>query len=150
MSEKPLSHDLIRVIEKLNVLYHEMRNEVNKTLLPMALSLSKLRVLKVIQDTPQCYASSIMDCLNFTSRSVTEALDYLLLAGFITREKESGNRKVKIVRLTTAGEIILAKAMSERDRKLNELLSCMNNSDLEMFQDVINRMFISYKSMKGS
>ena len=148
MSEEYQPNGLISVIEKLNRLYHEMRNEVNKALLPMDLSLSKLRVLKIVQETPQCYASSIMERLNFSSRSVTESVDFLSSAGFITRGKEVGNRKVKIIKLTESGEIILAKAMYERDKKLNELLSCVDDDDLKIFQNVISRVFTSYYGIK--
>ncbi|HGL5372362.1 TPA: MarR family transcriptional regulator [Citrobacter farmeri] len=80
---------LTRGIDQINWLHHKFKTEVNCALVEhnIPLTLSKLRVLDVIAHTPHCRAKEIIEILGFSPRTVTEALDYLDIKGFILRKK---------------------------------------------------------------
>lgn len=124
---------LTRGIDQINWLHHKFKTEVNCALvehnIPLTL-LSKLRVLDVIAHTPHCRAKEIIEILGFSPRTVTEALDYLDIKGFILRKKSKENRKDKILSLTQRGDSILSIAIEIRMAKLHELIEPLTEEQL--------------------
>ena len=110
----------------------QIKTEVNCALVEhnIPLTLSKLRVLDVIAHTPHCRAKEIIEILGFSPRTVTEALDYLDIKGFILRKKSKENRKDKILSLTQRGDSILSIAIEIRMAKLHELIEPLTEEQL--------------------
>ena len=123
---------LTRGIDQINWLHHKFKTEVNCALVEhnIPLTLSKLRVLDVIAHTPHCRAKEIIEILGFSPRTVTEALDYLDIKGFILRKKSKENRKDKILSLTLRGDSILSIAIEIRMAKLHELIEPLTEEQL--------------------
>ena len=123
---------LTRGIDQINLLHHKFKTEVNCALVEhnIPLTLSKLRVLDVIAHTPHCRAKEIIEILGFSPRTVTEALDYLDIKGFILRKKSKENRKDKILSLTQRGDSILSIAIEIRMAKLHELIEPLTEEQL--------------------
>ncbi|EON2560578.1 TPA: MarR family winged helix-turn-helix transcriptional regulator, partial [Klebsiella pneumoniae] len=123
---------LTRGIDQINWLHHKFKTEVNCALVEhnIPLTLSKLRVLDVIAHTPHCRAKEIIEILGFSPRTVTEALDYLDIKGFILRKKSKENRKDKILSLTQRGDSILSIAIEIRMAKLHELIEPLTEEQL--------------------
>ena len=123
---------LTRGIDQINWLHHKFKTEVNCALVEhnIPLTLSKLRVLDVIAHTPHCRAKEIIEILGFSPRTVTEALDYLDINGFILRKKSKENRKDKILSLTQRGDSILSIAIEIRMAKLHELIEPLTEEQL--------------------
>jgi len=123
---------LTRGIDQINWLHHKFMTEVNCALVEhnIPLTLSKLRVLDVIAHTPHCRAKEIIEILGFSPRTVTEALDYLDIKGFILRKKSKENRKDKILSLTQRGDSILSIAIEIRMAKLHELIEPLTEEQL--------------------
>ena len=113
-------------------IHHKFKTEVNCALVEhnIPLTLSKLRVLDVIAHTPHCRAKEIIEILGFSPRTVTEALDYLDIKGFILRKKSKENRKDKILSLTQRGDSILSIAIEIRMAKLHELIEPLTEEQL--------------------
>ncbi|MNG54583.1 MarR family protein [compost metagenome] len=142
------STDLVDVLERLNRLHHDFRNEVNSALINHGLTLSKVRVLKAIEEHEACNATDVMTVLSYSCRSVTESLESLEAAGLITRHKAPGNRKVKIITLTEPGKERLHLAMQIRNDILTALLSCLEGSELVLFSDIINKIWLNHGKSK--
>lgn len=87
-------------------------------------------MLDVIAHTPHCRAKEIIEILGFSPRTVTEALDYLDIKGFILRKKSKENRKDKILSLTQRGDSILSIAIEIRMAKLHELIEPLTEEQL--------------------
>ena len=123
---------LTRGIDQINWIHHKFKTEVNCALVEhnIPLTLSKLRVLDVIAHTPHCRAKEIIEILGFSPRTVTEALDYLDIKGFILRKKSKENRKDKILSLTQRGDSILSIAIEIRMAKLHELIEPLTEEQL--------------------
>ena len=123
---------LTRGIDQINWLHHKFKTEVICALVEhnIPLTLSKLRVLDVIAHTPHCRAKEIIEILGFSPRTVTEALDYLDIKGFILRKKSKENRKDKILSLTQRGDSILSIAIEIRMAKLHELIEPLTEEQL--------------------
>ncbi|HDR2590211.1 TPA: winged helix-turn-helix transcriptional regulator [Enterobacter ludwigii] len=142
------STDLVDALERLNRLHHDFRNEVNNALINHGLTLSKVRVLKAIEEHEACNATEVMAVLSYSCRSVTESLESLEVAGLITRHKTPGNRKVKIISLTEQGQDRLHLAMQVRNDILTTLLSCLEGSELVLFRNIINKIWLSHGQNK--
>ena len=143
------STDLVDVLERLNRLHHDFRNEVNKALITHGLTLSKVRVLKAIEEHTGCNATDVMAVLGYSCRSVTESLESLEIIGLITRHKAPGNRKVKIITLTEQGKVRLHFAMQIRNDLLTKRLLCLEGSELVSFQGIINKLWSEYDQTKA-
>lgn len=144
------STDLVDVLERLNRLHHDFRNEVNSALINHGLTLSKVRVLKAIEEHEACNATDVMTVLSYSCRSVTESLESLEAAGLITRYKAPGNRKVKIITLTEPGKDRLRLAMQVRNDILTALLSCLEENELVLFKWIINKIWFRHGQTKCS
>lgn len=139
-----LSTDLLSVIERLNRLHHDFRNDVNRALLNHGLTLSKVRVLHAVGESPGCNATHIMTTLNYSCRNVTESLESLELSGLISRKRIPGNRKVKIITLTEHGQDRLQMSMQIRDNILTQRLSCLDDHELILFKGIINKIYAEH------
>ncbi|MNG54817.1 hypothetical protein D3C79_128690 [compost metagenome] len=145
-----LSTDLVDVLERLNRLHHDFKNEVNKELIKYGLTLSKVRVLKAIEEHSGCNATDVMGILNYSCRSITESLESLELSELITRHKTPGNRKIKIITLTEQGKDRLYFAMQIRNLILTTLLSCLEETELTLFKGIINKIWFRHEQKKIS
>src|ERR1700754_1028578 len=79
-------------------------------------SLSQSMFLEVIQQTPRARWSDIAVALDYSPRTVTEAIDALERDGLVKRSPDPADRRAKILTITPKGTRELTTAQRARDR----------------------------------
>ncbi|GAA2584530.1 MarR family winged helix-turn-helix transcriptional regulator [Winogradskya consettensis] len=108
--------DLIRFETILwNTLDARLRAECDTTL-------GSLNILMVIDATPDCRVQEVAGALAITVGGASQSVDRLERAGLCIRTPHPRNRRSSILRLTAAGDKVLARAGAAFDRHLAALL----------------------------
>lgn len=100
-----------------------------------------LAILKMKENISQKELSYLLD---MSKQSLAELLAKLEKKGFINREPSSEDRRVSNISLTEKGKEA-AEFKDESEDKMN-FLDCLNEEELEIFLDYLNRIIEYYQS----
>src|ERR1700754_181936 len=92
-------------------------------------SLSQSMFLEVIQQTPRARWSDIAVALDYSPRTVTEAIDVLERDGLVRRSPDPADRRAKILTITPEGARELAKAQRARDRARGVFFGVLSDNE---------------------
>jgi MarR family transcriptional repressor of mepA len=127
---------------EIMVLSSEIKRNINKRIISDGLSGSKGKVLHYIaaHKNENIYQKDIEDEFNLRAASATELLQSLEKSGYIHRESSSlDRRKKKIILKPEASELSLL-AGKDLSALESDLISGIDNADLEIFRIVLGKM----------
>jgi len=103
-------------------------------------SLAQSMFLEVIQQTPQARWSDIAVALDYSPRTITEAIDALERDGLVKRTPDPTDRRAKILMMTPKGTRQLKKAVRARDRVRAECFGVLGDNERKRLFEMLERM----------
>lgn len=95
------------------------------------------RALRVIEEAPIRLAV-LADHLRVSPRAVTDVVDALSDAGFITVTPDPTDRRAKIARITADGVALASKLRADRARIAAEVFSALDPAQQEQLRDLLS------------
>jgi DNA-binding MarR family transcriptional regulator len=115
---------------------------------PQALSLTHARALKNLAECGPMTIGALAERVETTSAAVTQLVNGLERAGFVTRERaETGDRRVATVSLTDAGRARHAERQTHLERSLDEALTDLDAVEVESVAAVLRRLAELYDTL---
>lgn len=79
----------------------------------------------------------IATTLGLDKSTLMSIIDRLERQGYIVREADSSNRRIRIPRTTDAGQEVLAQSLAARDRAVDEVLAGFVDGDLAQLRTLL-------------
>ena len=115
---------------------------------PQALSLTHARALKNLAECGPMTIGALAERVETTSAAVTQLVNGLERAGFVTRERaETGDRRVATVSLTAAGRARHVERQSHLERSLDEALTDLDAAEVQSVAAVLRRLAELYDTL---
>lgn len=122
-------------------LYGGMRRWFDRAMIEQGASLAQTKLLIIIQnEAGRLRAADIADRFGVAPRTVTEGLDALERDGLVMRTQDLGDRRVKRLAITPAGEAAVAITEPMRRRLAHDILSVLNEEERENFHSAVRKL----------
>jgi MarR family transcriptional regulator, organic hydroperoxide resistance regulator len=115
---------------------------------PRALSLTHARALRSLAEHGPMTVGALAERVETTSAAVTQLVNGLVGAGFVTRERaETGDRRIATVALTPAGRARHAERQSDLERSLGDLVADLKPAQVQAAVMVLLRLADLYDTL---
>jgi MarR family transcriptional regulator, organic hydroperoxide resistance regulator len=115
---------------------------------PQALSLTHARALKSLAERGPMTIGALAERVETTSAAVTQLVNGLERAGFVTRERaETGDRRVATVSLTAAGRARHVERQAHLERALDGALADLDAVQVQTVATVLHRLAELYDTL---
>jgi len=94
-------------------------------------SFQHIGALMTIREEQPVLGKEIAQRLRLTPSSVTQAVDHLVKAGYVTREQDEKDRRAVRLRLTTEGEQLIQRIHEKRRQFLYVSTATLTDKELE-------------------
>jgi DNA-binding MarR family transcriptional regulator len=104
------------------------------------LYITEIHTIAIIGEKPGILQRELCDVMGLTKGRVSVIISNLEKKGFVIKGSDSNNNKELPLRLTDLGETAFEnheKQEEERNSKINELLSTLNQDELNKFNDIL-------------
>ena len=137
-----------RLIYITGMLWNTLNEGLEKTLSKVNLNNSKFNILMIIRyigGENGIQRNEISKQLLVTASNITKLLDKLESDGLITRNNKSGDRRVKIIKITPEGSSLIDEIWADYNKTANALTPNMTDDEL---QALIDKLVVWYKDIK--
>lgn len=137
-----------RLIYITGMLWNTLNEGLEKTLSKVNLNNSKFNILMIIRyigGENGIQQNEISKQLLVTASNITKLLDKLESDGLITRNNKSGDRRVKIIKITPEGSSLIDEIWADYNKTANALTPNMTDDEL---QALIDKLVVWYKDIK--
>ena len=137
-----------RLIYITGMLWNTLNEGLEKTLSKVNLNNSKFNILMIIRyigGENGIQQNEISKQLLVTASNITKLLDKLESDGLITRNNKSGDRRVKIIKITPEGSSLIDQIWADYNKTANALTPNMTDDEL---QALIDKLVVWYKDIK--
>ena len=137
-----------RLIYITGMLWNTLNEGLEKTLSKVNLNNSKFNILMIIRyisGENGIQQNEISKRLLVTASNITKLLDKLESDGLITRNNKSGDRRVKIIKITPEGSSLIDEIWADYNKTANALTPNMTDDEL---QALIDKLVVWYKDIK--
>lgn len=128
----------VMIIDRLWQLYLVMNRTTNKSEVRSAYR-GQGKVLNILKDSSEITRAELGERVDIGRQSLSALLLKLEKSGYILREVDPADRRRLIIRLTEKGRTA-ANAADKRTSPLPSLLECLNEQELLMFNDCLERI----------
>jgi DNA-binding MarR family transcriptional regulator len=116
---------------------HRVRKTVDDRMAAQNLSLARTKVLQVLDRSGAVHQAALATELGFAARSVTQAVEGLERDGLVRRTQHPGDRRAKLVTLTTAGTAALAAGTAAGAQALHQIFGGLDQKRLASLADLL-------------
>ena len=137
-----------RLIYITGMLWNTLNEGLEKTLSKVNLNNSKFNILMIIRyigGENGIQQNEISKQLLVTASNITKLLDKLESDGLITRNNKSGDRRVKIIKITPEGSSLIDEIWADYNKTANALTPNMTDDELDALTD---KLVTWYKDIK--
>lgn len=117
--------DQIQAIRKFNRFYTNFLGLLNETLLDSPVTLTEARILFEIINLPDCNAKELIDILNLDRGYMSRVLKRLERIGLIERVTHPGDKRIRTLRLTHDGKLLMNKIDRDASNHIGGLLNVL-------------------------
>ena len=132
-------HNLISVSKQFAWVYLRLQRLIDRNLSRHGASLAKIRLLAFLDEGPK-RSTDIASFFGLAPRTVTQAIDALEAAGHLRRMPAPGDRRAKLLELTTEGRAILDQAQPLYEAILSRTMGALSQDELDLFSDMLNKV----------
>lgn len=121
-----------------------IEKEIESSLKPFNLSISKFNILMIIKHQGGENGLSQIDIgkrLIVTASNMTKMLDKLYSDGFIERVPQTKDRRVNLIKITPKGSELLDKAWVDYSVKIQKITSLIDDKELKSFSGTLLKWF---------
>lgn len=102
--------------------------------------LSDFAVLEVLLHKGPLPVQEIAAKVLLTSGSMTAALDRLERRGLIERKEDEHDRRIRVVRLTASGKVVMRPAFAEHTRAMEQAVAGIGRADREILIELLRNV----------
>jgi len=128
---------------KIRRLKHSIINELNEILRAFDIRIMDFAILCIVDANPGLYQNGITKLLGAEPPAVVLALDRLEKGGSLTRQASMDDRRLRTLRLTTAGKKLLKKVMARVDQQETRLKQAAGRN-LPAFISALDKLMTAY------
>ncbi len=138
--------ELARAAYTLSASDARLRGRATRT--PGALSLAHARALRVLAERGPMTVGALAERVETTSAAVTQLINGLAKAGYVTRERaETGDRRIATVSLTATGRARHDDRQARLDHSLGEALADLDAAQVRSATAVLRRLADLYDTL---
>lgn len=135
-TKQQLAAEVMASIIRLN---KERMREKNAYLRPHDLTTQQAWLLAELPEDVGAPIGTLADAMQCHSSNLTGMVDRLEARGLVTRRSDPGDRRVKLVALTPAGQALRAKLMKIARRPPDALLDRLDAEQLQTLSDLLDK-----------
>ncbi|MGW6454610.1 MarR family winged helix-turn-helix transcriptional regulator [Streptomyces sp. NPDC055078] len=142
----------LAVLGRLHRSYNLYQGHIGRVFEKHGLSMAAFGVLAALRrqgDPYGCTAGRLAELNLVTTGGITQAVDKLVRAGLVRRERDESDRRVITVKLTTGGLDLLNEVATEHFEREGELLAGLSATDRKLLADLLKKLETSLKSFPG-
>ena len=109
----------------------QLKCATSERLLRLGVSMAQMHILFTLQRRGEMTMSRLADLLNVSLSNATGLIDRLEERGYIERDRVATDRRIVLVRVTAAGELMLAEVDALSDALLRSVLERLPASQLK-------------------
>ena len=106
----------------------------------MDLSFPQLKALGMIATKPEATMKDIATTLMITSPSATEIIDKLVESGYLKREVDKSDKRVKRLSITPKGKVVLDKGLKIATDKMEELSKPLTKQEKKTLATLLEKI----------
>jgi DNA-binding MarR family transcriptional regulator len=122
----------------------------SERLLRLGVSMAQMHILFTLQRRGEMTMSQLADFLNVSLSNATGLIDRLEERGYIERDRVATDRRIVLVRVTAAGELMLAEVDALSDALLRSVLERLPGSQLRGVAHAISALRVAVDSTIGT
>ncbi|MGC9042391.1 MAG: MarR family winged helix-turn-helix transcriptional regulator [Myxococcota bacterium] len=142
-----------RLVSKLKEFYSLLAQGGNQQTLSVMyesrLTLPQVVALHYIFHCKQCSISSISERLNLSLGATSHLVDRLVQIGYLSREENPEDRRMKLITITKKGNEFLTKLNESRTADMMGALSMIEGDKIQRLADIIGEIIKKLKENKG-
>lgn len=135
--------DITRAIVSLAWLHDAMSRQFNLRLSQYELTTASFNLLAILQELGEAPLHELGRLLVKTAANVTGLVDGLVKRGLVQRVAHPQDRRVKLARLTPAGEKLIAEVLPQHHSSACELFGVLNPLELESLTAMARRLMMN-------
>lgn len=132
-----------KLIYTTGFLWGKINAKLDEILAPAGLNLSKFNILMIIKHvgkTEGIQQNEISRRLLVTASNITKLLDKLEKDGLIIRTSKEGDRRVKLIKITSDGSNLLDKIWTKYTKTVKKIMNGIAPSDA----DYVNKVLLDW------
>ncbi|SOB88995.1 MarR family winged helix-turn-helix transcriptional regulator [Streptomyces sp. 1331.2] len=137
--------DLTRAAYSLSAADSRLRGRATRT--PGALSLTHARALRVLVETGPLSIGQLAAATETTGAATTQLVNGLVAAGYVTRERPTGDKRSVLVTLTDAGRRRHHERHAVLTQALDAALAHHDAAGLDIATDVLRQLAAVYDQL---
>lgn len=146
MSDMINNKELFKKLERLQWLLHRQHQQLHAARGPFAdPTRGQGRVLAILKMQPEISTKDLSYLLDIRQQSLSELLNKLEKAGYITRTPKETDRRVMIVKLTEKGREARQEPPDSPD-----LFDCLSEEEQNAFSSYLSRIISNLETMLGT
>lgn len=138
--EAAVSDEAVRVGLRYLSLAHRVRRLVDDKMVAGGLSLARVKILRILDETGPQRQVSLAESLGQAPRSVTQAVEALERDGLVVRTADPEDQRAKLVALTPAGVDSLAAGVTAGDQALVEIFGALGPTRLARLGKLVDAL----------
>lgn len=138
--EAAVSDEAVRVGLRYLSLAHRVRRLVDDKMVAGGLSLARVKILRILDETGPQRQVSLAETLGQAPRSVTQAVEALERDGLVVRTADPEDQRAKLVALTPAGADSLAAGVTAGDQALVEIFGALGPTRLARLGKLVDAL----------
>jgi len=101
---------------------------------------TQMFMLHYIQESGICRLTALAEKLDVKPSAVTVMIERLAKSGYVTRESDPADRRVILVRLTQAGEDVIAYAHQRREEIIAKYMESLSQEEKEQVTNIMEKL----------
>ena len=106
---------------------------------------SQKRILMILNELKTITQRDLTEHLGIQPGSASEILSKLESAGLIIRTRNETDRRTTDVSLTDTGRALAAEAFAQRQRRHEEMFSCISEEEKEKLLSLLERIYADWR-----
>src|SRR3954462_5030046 len=143
---RELKEDLDRIVETIIYLVTESRRLSKEEASRYGVTPTQLSVVKLLQEIGDLSLGSLSKEIRAHNSTVTGIVDRMEAAGLVERARSDEDRRVWIIRLTTAGRKVAEKARVSPGDLLHQALEALSTADQEKLTGLLRKVALNVQS----
>ncbi len=146
MLRRELKEDLDRIVETIIYLVTESRRLSKEEATRHGVTPTQLSVLKLLAEIGDLSLGTLSKEIRAHNSTVTGIVDRMEAAGLVERARSDEDRRVWIIRLTTAGKKVAERARVSPWDVLRQALAELSPSDQEKLTSLMRKVALNVQS----
>ncbi|CAN5452918.1 MarR family transcriptional regulator [soil metagenome] len=135
-----MNADPTAIAEELSRFYLGTTRFLNAGMKAQGASLARLKLLLFIERGKSVRSTDLMESFGFAPRTITEAIDGLEREGFVRRDADPKDRRVKHIVITDAGRAVLKQAEPWRQACIHTIFGVLAQDEAAEFGRLLSKM----------